>query len=114
MRNKYLIKIIGRLFHLNGYLVNVKWRYDRRSGNCNLSNSKLLPAKKKIETSTGFEPMAFALALQCPNQVNYEDPYIGSRPNKQHQRKVVNFLTLFFYYYFSTSVHLLYQPLRLI
>ena len=61
----------------------------------------------------GFEPMAFALALQCPNQVSYEDPYIGSRPNKQYQRKVVNFLTLSFFY-FSTSVRLLYQPLRLI
>ena len=34
--------------------------------------------KKKIGTSTGFEPMASALALQCYNQLSYEDPYIGS------------------------------------
>ena len=38
-------------------------RYDRRSGNCNFSNCKL--TRKNFGTSTGFEPMAFALALQC-------------------------------------------------
>ena len=37
-------------------------RYDRRSGNCNFSNCKL--TRKNFGTSTGFEPMAFALALQ--------------------------------------------------
>ena len=36
--------------------------------------------KKNFGTSTGFEPMAPALALQCSYQLNYEDPYIGSRP----------------------------------
>ena len=38
-----------------------KWRHDRRSGNCILSNFKF---KKNFGTSTGFEPMASALALQ--------------------------------------------------
>ena len=42
----------------------LKWRYDRRSGNCNSSNCKLTRIKK-IETLTGFEPMPYALALQC-------------------------------------------------
>ena len=36
--------------------------------------------KKKFGTSTGFEPMAPALALQCSNQLSYEDPCIGSSP----------------------------------
>ena len=56
-----------------------KWRYDRPSGNCNLSNCKFTPPKK-FATSTGFEPMASALALQCSNQLSYEDPCIGSKP----------------------------------
>ena len=28
----------------------------------------------------GFEPIALVLAMQCSNQLSYEDPYIGSRP----------------------------------
>ena len=40
-----------------------KWRYDRRSGNYNLSNCKL--AGKKIGSSKGFEPTAPTLALEC-------------------------------------------------
>ena len=41
-----------------------KWRYDRRSGNCNLSNCKLT-LKIFFRTLMGFKPMACALALQC-------------------------------------------------
>ena len=40
-----------------------KWRYHRRSGNCNLSNCKL--TRKNFATWTGREHMASALALQC-------------------------------------------------
>ena len=56
-----------------------KWRYDRRSGKCNLSNCKLIRKKANKQTSniktktktnnigtpTGFEPMVYACALQC-------------------------------------------------
>ena len=40
-----------------------KWRYDHRSGNYNLSNCKLT-WKIFFGTSTGFKPMACALALE--------------------------------------------------
>ena len=40
-----------------------KWRYHRRSGNCNLSNCKL--TRKNVATWTGREHMASALALKC-------------------------------------------------
>ena len=36
--------------------------------------------RKNFGTSTGFESMASAFALQCSNQLSYEDPYIGRRP----------------------------------
>ena len=37
--------------------------------------------EKNFGTSTGFKPMAFALALQCMfYHLSYEDPLIGSRP----------------------------------
>ena len=39
-----------------------KWRFDRRSGNCNSTNCKLI--WEKSGTSTKFEPMTSALALQ--------------------------------------------------
>ena len=56
-----------------------QWRYDRRSGNRILSNCKL--TRENVGNSTVFEPMVFALALQCSYQLSYEDPYIvGSRP----------------------------------
>ena len=51
--------------------------------------------KKNFGTSTGFEPMAPALALQCSNQLSYEDPYIGSRPielNKLAATYIIFFL----------------------
>ena len=55
--------------------------YDRRSGNCNLSNIMQSNQEKNFfGTLMGFEPIALVLAMQCSNQLSYEDPYIGSRP----------------------------------
>ena len=45
-----------------------------------LQTSPPPPPQLKTGASTGFEPMASALALQYSNQLSYEDPYIGSRP----------------------------------
>ena len=42
-----------------------KRRYDRRSSNCNLRNYKM--TRKSFGTSSRFESMASALALQCSN-----------------------------------------------
>ena len=36
--------------------------------------------KKFFGASTGFEPVASALALQCSTSLSYEDPYTESRP----------------------------------
>ena len=36
--------------------------------------------KKDFGASTGFEPVASALALQCSTSLSYEDPYAGGRP----------------------------------
>ena len=38
------------------------------------------PEKKDFGASTGFEPVASALALQCSTSLSYEDPYTGGRP----------------------------------
>ena len=47
-----------------------KWRYDRRSDNCSLSNCKL--TWKKFRTSMGFRSMSFALAvLQCSTSLAF-------------------------------------------
>ena len=54
-----------------------KWGCDHHSCDCDLINRKVSP-KNVFGASTGFEPMAFALALQCPT--NYEDPNVGRRP----------------------------------
>ena len=42
----------------------MKWRFDHRSYDRNLSNCKFKP-EKNVWASTGFEPMASVLALQC-------------------------------------------------
>ena len=44
--------------------IQMKWSFDHRSYNRNLSNCKFKP-EKNFWASTGFEPMASALALQC-------------------------------------------------
>ena len=38
------------------------------------------PKKRDFGASTGFEPRASALALQCSTSLSYEDPYTGGRP----------------------------------
>ena len=47
--------------------------------NRNLSNCEKA-RKKDFGASTGFEPVASALALQCSTSLSYEDPYTGGRP----------------------------------
>ena len=42
---------------------SLKWRYDRRSGYCNLSNCNANKFYRIFDTSREFEPKAFALAL---------------------------------------------------
>ena len=37
--------------------------------------------EKDFGTSTGFEPVASTLALQCSTKLSYEDPDIESRPS---------------------------------
>ena len=39
------------------------------------------PEKKDFGASTGFEPVASALALQCSTSLSYEDPHTGGRPS---------------------------------
>ena len=46
--------------------------------NRNLSNCEKA-RKKDFGASTGFEPVASALALQCSTSLSYEDPYTGGR-----------------------------------
>ena len=38
------------------------------------------PKKRFFGASTGFEPVASALVLQCSTSLSYEDPYTESRP----------------------------------
>ena len=57
-----------------------KWNeYVTIAVNRNLSNCEI-PRKKLFRASTGFKPMASALALQCSTSLSYEDPYTESRP----------------------------------
>ena len=44
--------------------IRIKWRCDHRSCHCDLSNRKV-SLENVFGASTGFEPMASALALQC-------------------------------------------------
>ena len=59
-----------------------KWiEYVTIAVNRNLSNCKKARKKKRdFRASTGFEPLASALALQCSTSLSYEDPYTGGRP----------------------------------
>ena len=53
---------------------------NRCSGNCNVINWKLTPRKiLRLQSDSNPWPLA-ALALQCSTNMNYEHPYIGSRP----------------------------------
>ena len=59
--------------------IQMKWICDHRSESQfkQLRNS---PKKRFFGASTGFEPVASALALQCSTSLSYEDPYTESRP----------------------------------
>ena len=46
--------------------------------------------EKNFGTSTGFEPMASVLALQCSNQLSYEDPCIESSSHHHSINKQEN------------------------
>ena len=57
-----------------------KWiEYVTIAVNRNLSNCEKA-RKKYFGASTGFEPVASALALQYSTSLSYEDPYTGGRP----------------------------------
>ena len=50
------------------------------NGKTKHTSLKDLLNEKNFRSSTESEPMASALALQCSNQLSYEDPCIGSKP----------------------------------
>ena len=57
-----------------------KWNeYVTIAVNYNLSNCEKA-RKKDFGASTGFKPVASALALQCSTSLSYEDPYTGGWP----------------------------------
>ena len=71
--------------------------------NRNLSNCEKA-RKKGFGASTGFEPVASALALQCSTSLSYEDPYTGGRPiywvhqpvkGMKHRMKLLQVLRVF-------------------
>ena len=65
-----------KCFELREY----KWNeYVTIAVNPNLSNCEKA-RKKDFGASTGFEPVASALALQCSTSLSYEDPHTGGRP----------------------------------
>ena len=58
----------------------MKWVCDHRSESQFKQLRKSPKKKRDFGASTGFEPMASALALQCSTSRSYEDPYTGGRP----------------------------------
>ena len=57
---------------------DIKWINDHRSYECNLSNCNSNLRLQKMQASTGFEPMTFALPVRC--STNWaRKPHIGSR-----------------------------------
>ena len=61
--NKVMLWFLVRFLVVDHGGWKFQWRYDRRSGNRILSNCKL--TRENVGNSTVFEPMVFALALQC-------------------------------------------------
>ena len=55
-----------------------KWRYDRRSGNCNLSNCKLI-WKQLVWDFNGIRNHGLCVITAVLYQLSYADSYIGSR-----------------------------------
>ena len=58
----------------------MKWRFDHRSYNRNLSNCKFKPEKKKLGGFNGIRTYGLCVSAAVLYQLSYEDPYIGSRP----------------------------------
>ena len=59
--------------------IQMNWVCDHRSES-QFKQLRKRPKKKDLGASTGFEPVASALALQCSTSLSYEDPYTGGRP----------------------------------
>ena len=59
--------------------IQMNWVCDHRSES-QFKQLRKSPKKKDFGASTGFEPVASALALQCSTSLSYEDPYAGGRP----------------------------------
>ena len=55
-----------------------KWRFDRRSGNCNSTNCKLI--WEKIWDFNGVRTHDLCVSTAVLYQLSHEDPYTGSRP----------------------------------
>ena len=55
--------------------IQMKWRCDHRSRDCDLSKCKLSP-KNVFRAST----RGLCVSTAVPHQLSYEDPYVGSRP----------------------------------
>ena len=60
--------------------IQMKWVCDHRSESQFKQLQKSPKKRKDFGASTGFEPMASVLALQCSTSLSYEDPYAGGRP----------------------------------
>ena len=59
-------------------ITKFKWRFDRRSGNCDSSNCKL--TRKKFGDFNGIQIHGLCVSAAVLYQLSYEEPYIGSRP----------------------------------
>ena len=71
--------LLGRKrFNELANITKFKWRFDRRSGNCNSSNYKL--TRKKIGDFNRIQIHGLCVSAAVLYQLSYEDPYIGSRP----------------------------------
>ena len=73
----FLVDIEWRWCELRKY--KLKWRYDRRSSNCNLSNSKL--TLKQFPDFNGIRTHGLCVSTALLYQLSYEDP--NSRGNKK-------------------------------
>ena len=64
---EFIVPVKGIMKHISilwTAYIQMKWRRDHRSSACDLNNRKLSP-KNVFGASSGFEPVASALALQC-------------------------------------------------
>ena len=78
-RSETLFPVIwGKILTCN-HLIFLKWRFDHRSYNRNLSNCKFKPEKKFLGFN-GIWTHGLCVSTAVLYQLSYEDPYIGSRP----------------------------------